>query len=336
MLTKTTIAHATAFMGITLSLLGSAAAQPRPAAAPSPLERFATLPADRQEEIRNEIQPLFFRSMQSNGRLIRMEQDCGLPLPTEATPAARLEADLQNPGSATGKLFGPNRQGALLARLRGAMQATIDCRQAAEMRPELIQQLRSFPRELQTVLDRSLAGTGQSSAPATPRPQASDMRAAPIPGVAPGTGPANPATLPKLVIGAPGTCELATGGHPQTCISGLIYVQSREGAVLLSVQSAPRTTIGFQGNSDSQVRPEHYTLNLNRLHSSVDGRTASKSVTGTCEIDMTADGQTWHRATCRARDGNGLETVMTYTGNGRAVTATHPGDDASKAPAPNR
>jgi hypothetical protein len=186
------------------------------------------------------------------------------------------------------------------------------------------------------ILERGLMVADPPRAPATPttpRPASPDsMRAAPLPG--PGAGGAQ--QLPRVVIGAPGKCELATGGRSQPCISGLIYVQSQEGPVLLSVQSTAGSTIGFQGDRDSQVRPEHYTLILSRMHTSVDRRTAAKTVTGTCEVDMTADGRIWHRAVCRARDGNGLETVMTYTGDGRPVTTAHPGSEGLQAPVPGR
>lgn len=173
-----------------------------------------------------------------------------------------------------------------------------------------------------------LAGLALLGGTALAQPDTS--RAAPIPG----PQGASPREMPQLVIGAPGRCELATGGQSQPCISGLVYVQHQNGAVLISVQSTNSSTIGFQGNSDSQERREEYTLQLNRMHTSVDGRTAAKTVTGTCQISMTADGQTWHRATCRARDGNGLETVMRFTGDGRQVTAARPGAQGGTQGAP--
>ncbi|MCR0982244.1 hypothetical protein [Roseomonas populi] len=171
-----------------------------------------------------------------------------------------------------------------------------------------------------------LAGLALAPLSAAAQPAAPDTsRAVPIPGVSPGTRPGNAAEMPRVVIGAPGRCELSTAGRSQPCTSGLVYVQHQNGTVLISVQSTPTSTIGFQGNSDTQPRPEEYTLNLSRMHTSVNGTTAAKSVSGTCQISMTADGQTWHRATCRARDGNGMETVMSFTGDGRQVTAARPG-----------
>ncbi|WP_338662298.1 hypothetical protein VQH23_19040 [Pararoseomonas sp. SCSIO 73927] len=152
-------------------------------------------------------------------------------------------------------------------------------------------------------------------------------RAAPVPGVAPGTRPGQAAELPRLVIGAPGRCELSSGGQSQPCSSGLVYVHHRNGAVLISVQSTPTSTIGFQGNGDTQPVREEYTLELSRMHTSIDGRTAAKTVRGTCQISMTADGLTWHRATCRATDGNGLVTVMSFSGDGRQVTVARPGEE---------
>lgn len=144
---------------------------------------------------------------------------------------------------------------------------------------------------------------------------------------------------PRVVIGAPGRCEMTVDGQPRTCSSGLVYVQHTNGSVLISVASGPGVTIGFQGDSDRQPRPEDYTLHLTRMHTSVSGRTAAKEVTGQCEISMSADGQTWHRATCRATDRSGMVTVMSFTGDGRQVTAAHPGREGSPAarePAPSR
>lgn len=138
--------------------------------------------------------------------------------------------------------------------------------------------------------------------------------------------------LPKLVIGAPGRCEMAVNGDPRTCTSGLIYVQHVNGAVLLSVQAGQGVTIGFQANSDRQPKPEQYILVLNRMHTSVDGKTAAKDVTGTCEINMSTDGQTWHSATCRAEDRSHLVTTMTFTGNGQQVTAARPNEENRQGP----
>ena len=141
--------------------------------------------------------------------------------------------------------------------------------------------------------------------------------------------PSQPA--PRVVIGAPGRCEMTVDGQPRTCSSGLVYVHHTNGSVLISVASGPGVTIGFQGDSDRQPRPEAYTLELTRMHTSVSGRTAAKTVTGQCEISMSADGQTWHHATCRATDRSGMVTVMSFTGDGRQVTAAHPGREGAPA-----
>ena len=142
---------------------------------------------------------------------------------------------------------------------------------------------------------------------------------------------------PRTVIGAPGRCEMTVNRQPRTCSSGLVYVHHTNGSVLISVASGPGVTIGFQGDSDRQPRPEDYTLALSRMHTSISGRTAAKEVSGQCEISMSADGKTWHRATCRATDRSGIVTVMTFTGDGRPVTAAHPGQEgapAARSPAP--
>lgn len=144
---------------------------------------------------------------------------------------------------------------------------------------------------------------------------------------------ATPQPLPKLVIGAPGRCEMSVNNDPRPCSSGLVYVQHANGRILLSVQSGRDVTIGLEADRDSQPRPEEYTLNLVRMHTSVSGRSAAKEVTGSCTISMSTDGQTWHRATCRATDRSNLVTVITFTGDGRTVTASRPGE---AAPAPGR
>ena len=140
--------------------------------------------------------------------------------------------------------------------------------------------------------------------------------------------------LPKLVIGAPGRCEMTVNKDPRTCSSGLVYVQHQSGSILLSVQSGPDVTIGFQADRDEQPKPEEYILYLSRMHTSVSGRSAAKEVTGTCRIAMSTDGQTWHRATCTATDRSGLVTVVNYVGNGQPVTAARPGQDAPAAAVP--
>ena len=140
---------------------------------------------------------------------------------------------------------------------------------------------------------------------------------------------AQPQPAPRVVIGAPGRCEMTVNGQPRTCSSGMFYVHHTNGSVLISVASGPGVTIGFQGESDRQPQPEAYTLDLTRMHTSVSGRTAAKQVTGSCEIAMSTDGQTWHRATCRATDRSGMVTVMNFTGDGRQVTAAHPGRDGA-------
>ncbi|UFN48759.1 hypothetical protein LPC08_22605 [Roseomonas sp. OT10] len=147
------------------------------------------------------------------------------------------------------------------------------------------------------------------------------------------TAPAPGQPLPRLVIGAPGRCQMTVDGQSRPCTSGLVYVQNANNSILLSVQSGRDVTIGFQGDGDRQPRPEEYTLFLSRMHTSIAGRSAAKDVRGTCEIRMSADGRTWHNATCRATDRNGMVTVVTFTGDGRQVAASRPGQEpASPAP----
>jgi hypothetical protein len=141
---------------------------------------------------------------------------------------------------------------------------------------------------------------------------------------------------PRLVIGAPGSCQMTVNGDPRPCSSGLVYVHHTNGSILLSVQSGGDVTIGFEADSDRQPTREEYTLNLTRLHTSVSGQTAAKMVSGTCQISMSTDGQTWHRAVCRAKDRSNLETVMTFTGNGQQVTAARPGEEGQGAVPPGR
>ncbi|MBU8538671.1 hypothetical protein [Falsiroseomonas tokyonensis] len=137
---------------------------------------------------------------------------------------------------------------------------------------------------------------------------------------------------PRLVIGAPGSCEMRVNGDPRPCSSGLVYVQHQDGAVLISVQSGANVTIGFEGRSDSQPQRERYILDLARMHTSVSGRSAAKQVTGSCEIEMSRDGRTWHRATCSATDRSNLTMIVTFTGNGSQVTAARPGEAPAAAP----
>lgn len=139
--------------------------------------------------------------------------------------------------------------------------------------------------------------------------------------------PAPQPVAPRLVIGAPGQCEMTVQGSARPCSSGLVYVHHSNGSILLSVQSGRDVTIGFEADSDRQPTREEYILNLTRMHTSIDGRTAAKVVSGTCQISMSTDGQTWHRAVCRATDRSNQETVMTFTGNGRPVTAARPGQE---------
>jgi hypothetical protein len=172
---------------------------------------------------------------------------------------------------------------------------------------------------MRPTLSAMLAGFAVAVAPLAALAQ---PRAAPV-------TPGQP--MPRLVIGAPGRCEMTTAGRTMPCTSGLIYVQHVNGTILVSVQSGPDVTIGFEGDSDRQPRPEEYSLHLTRLHSSVSGRTAAKGVTGSCEISMSNDGRTWHRATCRAADGNGMVTEVRFTGNGQPVTAARPGQEGPPA-----
>lgn len=140
--------------------------------------------------------------------------------------------------------------------------------------------------------------------------------------------------LPRLVIGAPGRCEMSVNRDPRPCSSGLVYVLHQNGSILLSVQSGRDVTIGFEAQRDEQPRPEDYTMVLSRMHTSVSGRSAAKEVTGTCRIAMSTDGQVWQRATCQATDRSGLVTVVTFTGDGRPVSAARPGEDAPRGEAP--
>ncbi|WP_419900125.1 hypothetical protein [Roseomonas sp. USHLN139] len=137
--------------------------------------------------------------------------------------------------------------------------------------------------------------------------------------------------MPKLVIGAPGSCQMTVDNDPRPCSSGLVYVQHRDGSILLSVQSGRGVTIGFQADRDSQPRPEDYHLGLTRMHTSIDGRSMAKQVRGSCDISMSTDGQTWHRATCTATDLSGSVTRLSFTGNGQPVSAARP--DAAGTPA---
>lgn len=147
------------------------------------------------------------------------------------------------------------------------------------------------------------------------------QNAAPLP--QPGAG----APPPRLVIGAPGRCEMTVEGDPRPCTSGLVYVQNAQGVILLSVQSGPEVTIGFQVASDRQPRPEEYHMTLSRMHTSINGQTAAKDVEGSCELSLSTDGQIWHRAVCRATDRSRRTTVVTFTGNGQPVRAARPGQE---------
>jgi hypothetical protein len=118
--------------------------------------------------------------------------------------------------------------------------------------------------------------------------------------------------------------------QPRPCSSGVVYVHHTNGSILLSVQSGRDVTIGFEADRDQQPKPEQYILNLTRMHTSIQGRTAAKVVSGTCEISMSTDGQTWHRAVCRATDRSNMVTVMTFTGSGPPVTAARPGQEGQQ------
>ncbi|SHJ01465.1 hypothetical protein SAMN02745194_01579 [Roseomonas rosea] len=168
---------------------------------------------------------------------------------------------------------------------------------------------RTLPAMLACLALAPLASGAQTPRPPQGQPQA--QQGAPV--------------LPRVVVGAPGRCELTVSGDPRPCTSGLVYVHHTNGSVLLSVQSGPGVTLGFQAENDRQPRPEDYTMQLSRLHTSINGQTAAKQVSGSCEIHMSTDGRTWHRATCRATDRSGLVTVMNFTGDGRQVTAAQPG-----------
>lgn len=138
---------------------------------------------------------------------------------------------------------------------------------------------------------------------------------------------------PRLVIGAPGRCEMTVDGDPRPCTSGLIYVQNAQGVILLSVQSGPEVTIGFQVASDRQPRPEEYHMTLARMHTAIGGQSTAKDVEGSCELSLSADGQTWHRATCEATDRSQRVTRMTFIGNGQPVRAARPGQEGGGAEA---
>ncbi|WP_159993699.1 hypothetical protein [Roseomonas sp. 18066] len=148
----------------------------------------------------------------------------------------------------------------------------------------------------------------------------------------PGQAQAQGQPMPKLVIGAPGSCEMTVDNAPRPCSSGLVYVQHRDGAILLSVQSGRGVTIGFQADRDSQPRPEEYHLGLTRMHTSIDGRSMAKQINGSCDISMSADGQTWHRASCTATDRSGSVTRLRFTGNGQQVSAARPDGATPAAP----
>ncbi|WP_338661149.1 hypothetical protein VQH23_12965 [Pararoseomonas sp. SCSIO 73927] len=186
---------AATLLGIGLASL-SAAAQPAPQTQGNltPLQRFRALPPDRQEAIRNEIEPLFVQTLEANAGLLRMAQDCNMPLPQAATAEAVLERDLQSPEHTSGLLFGQARQGALLARFRETRQAPIDCGGAAGMRPQLIARLAGFGPAFQEVLMRSLAaGEAPGEAPeGRPGPDAPQPGAKP-----PGPDAAPPASGTK-------------------------------------------------------------------------------------------------------------------------------------------
>jgi hypothetical protein len=166
------------------------------------------------------------------------------------------------------------------------------------------------------LLPAALPFQGAAAQSGTPQ-RAAPQSAAPL-----SAGPA-----PRLVIGAPGSCTMKVNGDSRPCTSGLIYVQNAEGVILISVQSGRDVTIGFQVARDRQPKLEEYVAELSRMHTSISGRTAAKEVTGTCEISMTADGQTWHRATCRATDRSGIVTEVVFTGDGRQVSAARPGQE---------
>lgn len=147
--------------------------------------------------------------------------------------------------------------------------------------------------------------------------------AAPLPQPGDGVPP------PRLVIGAPGRCEMTVEGDPRPCSSGLVYVQNAQGVIMLSVQSGAEVTIGFQVATDRQPRPEEYHMTLSRMHTSINGQSTSKEVEGSCELSLSTDGQIWHRAVCRATDRSRRTTVMTFTGNGQPVRAARPGQEGA-------
>lgn len=175
---------------------------------------------------------------------------------------------------------------------------------------------RTLPAMLACLALAPLSAGAQAPRPPQGQPQPQAQQGTPV--------------LPRVVVGAPGRCELTVSGDPRPCTSGIVYVHHTNGSVLLSVQSGPGVTLGFQAENDRQPRPEDYTMQLSRLHTSINGQTAAKEVSGSCEIHMSTDGRTWHRATCRATDRSGIVTVMNFTGDGRQVTAAQPGQQEGR------
>jgi hypothetical protein len=126
---------------------------------------------------------------------------------------------------------------------------------------------------------------------------------------------------------ASGHCEaVQVAGRSVDCAppSKIVYSALPNGIILFNVPLADGRVFGFVGDHDSQPKPELYVLDLKRVRLARGSEEGTRvDVTGTCKVDVSADGKLLHRVVCDAKDEHGGKYMLEFRGDGTPVAIKH-------------
>jgi len=91
---------------------------------------------------------------------------------------------------------------------------------------------------------------------------------------------------------------------------------------MLSISAGVGPMISFVAESDSQPRPDNYTMYLARIDEITNATTAQTKVAGMCNFSMTHDGKAWTHIVCQAQDADNASYALDFRPNRAPVAET--------------
>ena len=123
------------------------------------------------------------------------------------------------------------------------------------------------------------------------------------------------------IVAIDNECEQYQVGPVEYGCSGLMYLHWRQGRTGYMLPTKNGGTVMLSGSSDSQLTPENYTLNIDRMVVGF-GKGAPVQpypATGKCSSVISTDGQFVRSITCKASIGT-EDVVLRFKGANTPVT----------------